>query len=64
MKGKVKYYSHDKGLGFITTETGEDIFTHYSYFKDVGMILKDGDLVEFEIVEGVRGKYANNVCKL
>lgn len=59
MTGKIKWYSEDKGFGFIEMEDGEDMFIHTSQIKDDGMIA--GDKVEFEIGEGRKGPMAMNV---
>ncbi len=65
MQGKVKWFSAEKGYGFIETEDGSDVFVHYSAIKGDGFkSLKQGELVEFEIVEGARGPQAANVIKL
>lgn len=62
MKGVVKWFSPEKGFGFIVTEKGEDIFVHYSTIQSDGFkTLQKGETVEFEVVEGERGLQANNV---
>jgi len=64
-RGKVKWYSEEKGYGFIEVEEGEDIFVRFSAILEEGYkSLKDGQEVEFEIVEGDRGPEASNVKKL
>jgi len=61
----VKWYSEEKGYGFIEVEEGEDIFVRFSAILEEGYkSLKDGQEVEFEIVEGDRGPEASNVKKL
>ena len=60
MTGKVKFFNDSKGFGFITTDTGEDVFVHISALEE-GMSLNEGDSVSFEEVDGKRGKSANNI---
>ena len=60
--GKVKWFNITKGYGFIIPdEGGKDIFVHRSKVKEVGNILKEGQLVEYEIGEGRKGPEAINV---
>lgn len=64
MKGKVKWFSSEKGYGFIQREDGEDVFVHFSAIQEEGYrALEEGQEVEFEIVEGDRGPQAANVRK-
>lgn len=64
MTGKVKWFSAEKGYGFIEQETGGDIFVHFSAIQGDGFkTLNEGEAVEFEIVEGARGSQAANVVK-
>ena len=64
MLGKVKWFSAEKGYGFIEREDGSDIFVHYSAIQDEGFkSLTEGQNVEFEIVDGNRGPQAANVVK-
>ena len=65
MIGKVKWFSKQKGYGFIEREDGSDVFVHYSAIQEEGFkTLTEGQQVEFEIVEGARGPQAANVIKL
>jgi cold shock protein len=62
IKGVVKWFSPEKGYGFITQENGPDVFVHYSAIQSNGYRkLEEGAEVEFEIVEGQKGKQASNV---
>ncbi|WP_078555801.1 cold shock domain-containing protein [Bacillus alkalicellulosilyticus] len=65
MQGKVKWFNAEKGFGFIEREDGDDVFVHYSAIETEGFkTLDEGQVVEFEIVEGARGPQAANVNKL
>jgi cold shock protein len=62
VKGVVKWFSAEKGYGFITPENGPDVFVHYSAIQGGGYrTLEKGMEVEFEIVEGPKGKQASSV---
>ena len=64
MIGKVKWFSPEKGYGFIAREGGDDVFVHFSAIQDEGFkTLNEGQDVEFELVEGARGPQAANVIK-
>jgi len=55
--GKVKFYNKEKKYGFITGDNGTDYFFHASGISNE-IYLKDGDRVEFKVVDGDRGKKA------
>ena len=62
MLGKVKWFSAEKGYGFIEREDGSDVFVHYSGLNMDGFkSLEEGATVEFEVVEGAKGPQATNV---
>lgn len=65
-KGTVKWFSAEKGFGFIAPEDGsKDLFVHHSEIKMQGFsTLEDGQAVEFEVGEGKKGPCANNVVPL
>lgn len=64
MHGKVKWFSAEKGYGFIEREDGGDVFVHFSAIQEDGFkSLTEGQEVEFDIVEGARGPQAANVVK-
>jgi len=60
--GQVKWFDNRKGWGFITQSDGQDVFVHYRNITAEGFRkLKDGQEVEFDVVEGEKGLYAENV---
>lgn len=62
MQGKVKWFNQEKGYGFIEVEGAKDVFVHYSAIQQEGFkTLKEGDIVEFDVVEGQKGPQAANV---
>jgi len=64
-EGTVKWFSTSKGYGFITRESGEDIFVHYSGINGEGFrSLREGDKVEFEVEETDKGPQAANVTPI
>ena len=63
--GTVKWFNAAKGYGFISQESGDDVFVHFSAIQGKGFkTLEEGQSVSFEIEEGPRGKQASNVTKL
>ena len=64
-KGTVKWFNNSKGYGFITPESGDDVFVHHSAIQSDGFkSLEEGQAVEFEIQQGHKGANAANVVKL
>ena len=60
--GTVKFFNADKGYGFISRESGDDIFVHYSNISGDGYkSLNEGQHVEFDIAPGRKGDEAQNV---
>ncbi len=63
--GRVKWFSDQKGFGFIVTDEGQDVFVHYSNIDGTGFkTLEEGQEVEFNVVEGDKGLQAEEVRKL
>ena len=64
-KGTVKWFNDAKGYGFISRSDGPDVFVHYSALQGDGFkTLSEGQQVEFDVVDGPKGKQASNVIKL
>jgi cold shock protein len=60
--GTVKWFNDAKGFGFITTESGEDVFVHFTAIQAAGFrSLPEGSRVEFDVVQGPKGLQAANV---
>ena len=65
MRGKVKWFSNQKGYGFITSESGNDVFVHFSAIQGEGYkTLEEGQDVEFEVEKGPKGEQAVKVVRL
>jgi CspA family cold shock protein len=62
--GTVKWFNDSKGFGFITQESGDDVFVHHSAITGEGFkSLAEGDKVTFDVVKGAKGLQAANVKK-
>ena len=65
-RGTVKWFNDQKGFGFVTPEdNGKDCFVHHSAIQSEGFrTLNEGDIVEFDIVQGQKGPAAENVVRV
>ena len=62
--GVVKWFNDRKGFGFIRVDEEQDVFVHYSALQGEGFkTLREGESVEFDLVEGAKGPQAANVAK-
>ena len=65
ISGTVKWFNDAKGFGFISRESGPDVFVHFSAIESPGFkSLAEGDKVEFEVVQGQKGPQAGEVKKI
>ena len=63
--GTVKWFNDAKGYGFISRQTGEDVFVHFSVIQSNGFrSLKEGQAVQFTVEKGPKGLQASNVQAL
>ena len=63
--GTVKWFNEKKGFGFITQDSGSDVFVHYSAIKGDGFkTLSEGEKVTFQVTDGPKGPQASDVMKL
>ncbi len=64
-RGKVKWFNSQKGYGFITLDSGNDVFVHYNAIQGDGFrTLEEGQEVEFDVRIGPKGEQAANVVKV
>ena len=60
--GTVKWFNDEKGFGFITPQSGDDLFVHFKAIQSDGFkSLKEGQKVTFEVTTGPKGKQASNI---
>ena len=65
IQGQVKWFDPKKGFGFIVGPEGKDVFVHFSQIKGDGFrSLRDGESVEYELIEGDKGLQAKGVVSL
>jgi CspA family cold shock protein len=63
--GTVKWFNNSKGYGFISQESGNDVFVHHTAIQGEGYkSLEEGQKVKFDVVKGPKGEQAANVSKL
>jgi len=63
--GNVKWFDNSKGFGFISRESGSDVFVHHTSIQGDGYkSLDEGQSVQFEVTQGPKGDQATNVVKL
>jgi CspA family cold shock protein len=64
-QGSVKWFNNEKGFGFISRESGPDVFVHHTAILSEGYrSLNEGDRVSFEVVQGQKGLQARNVVRV
>ena len=64
-QGTVKWFNNEKGYGFISRNSGDDVFVHHTAIQGGGFkSLNEGDSIEFEVAKGPKGLQAQNVVKL
>ncbi|MDX9875876.1 MAG: cold-shock protein [Spongiibacteraceae bacterium] len=65
VKGTVKWFNNTKGFGFITPESGTDVFVHFRSIEGEGYrTLNQGEEVEFNLLNGPKGLHAEQVRKV
>jgi cold shock protein len=65
VEGVVKWFSAEKGYGFISRDGADDVFVHYSAIQGSGYrSLEEGQRVEFELTQGKKGLQASNVVRI
>jgi CspA family cold shock protein len=64
-QGTVKWFNNEKGYGFISRNSGDDVFVHHTAIQGEGFkSLNEGDTIEFDVASGPKGLQAQNVVKL
>ena len=62
VSGTVKWFNESKGYGFISQDSGPDVFAHFSAIQSSGFqTLQEGQRVEFTVTEGEKGPHASNI---
>lgn len=63
-RGVVRWFNNVKGYGFLGRENGPDVFVHYSSIDCDGYkTLKEGEEVEYDVIQGDKGPQADHVCR-
>ena len=63
--GTVKWFNESKGFGFISRDSGPDVFAHFKAIKGTGFrTLTEGQKVEFTVSQGAKGPQADNIMPL
>ena len=63
--GKVAWFNNAKGYGFLSHDNGPDVFCHFTAIQEEGYkSLKEGEPVEFDVVEGEKGQQADQVKRV
>ncbi len=64
-QGTVKWFNNEKGYGFVSRDSGDDVFVHHTAIEGTGRkTLNEGDKVEFEVARGPKGLQAQSVVKI
>jgi CspA family cold shock protein len=64
-QGTVKWFNNEKGFGFVSRESGPDVFVHHTAILAEGYrSLNEGDRISFEVVQGQKGLQARNVVRI
>ena len=64
-RGVVKWFNNAKGFGFLGRNDGADVFVHYSSIQSDGYkSLQEGDVVEFDVIQGTKGPQADQVMRI
>ena len=64
-QGSVRWFNNAKGYGFLGRESGPDVFVHYTAIQSDGYkSLKEGELVEYDVIQGEKGPQADRVMRV
>ena len=62
--GRVKWFNHRKGFGFLVDDAGNEIFVHYTVIDGKGFRrLREGEIVHYELTQGPKGLFASRVYR-